>query len=74
MRLIYVNLCVSIEYNGEQTKVCKKLLFFCFDFGNSKIGQTIDGKTEIEEKDDGSSEMLPPAPPIKYSVFNRMLE
>ena len=51
-----MNLCVSIEYDSEQTKVCKK--FFCIDFGNSEIGQKSDGKTEIEEKNDGNSEML----------------
>ena len=37
-----------------------------FNFGNSEIGQKLDGKGEIEEKIDGNSEMLtPPAPPIK---------
>ena len=32
-----------------------KIVIFCIDFGNSEIGQKIDGKTEIEEKNDGNS-------------------
>ena len=53
-----MNLYVSIEYDREQ------IVIFFIDFGNSEIGQKIDGKTEIEEKNDGNSEMItPPAHP-----------
>ena len=39
--------------------------FCCFNFGNSEIGQKLDGKAEIREKIDGSLEMLPPLRPPK---------
>ena len=45
--------------------MANKQEFCCFNFGNSEIGQRLDGKAEIEEKIYGNSEMLPPcAPPI----------
>ena len=56
--------CVSIEFNSKQTRVCQKKIFCCFNFGNSEIGQKVDGKAEIEEKIDGNSELLPPLRPL----------
>ena len=58
--------CVSIESNSKQTRVCQKKTFCCFNFGNSEIGQKLDGKVEIEENIDGNSEMLPPCAPRRF--------
>ena len=49
-----------IESNSKQTRVCEKLSFCCFNIWNSEIGKKLDERAEIEEKNYGNSEMLPP--------------
>ena len=39
------------------------------NFGNSEIGQKLDGKGEIEEKIDGNSEMLTPLRPPLIEIY-----
>ena len=41
--------------------------FFCFNFGNSEIGQQLGRKAEIKEKIEGNLEMLihPPPSPLR---------
>ena len=48
---------------ANKQEFVEKLSFCRFNFGNSEIGQKLDGKAEIEEKIDGNSEMLPPLRP-----------
>ena len=49
---------------ANKQEFVKKKTFCCFNFGNSEIGQKVDGKAEIEEKIDGNSELLPPLRPL----------
>ena len=66
---------------ANKQEFVEKLSFCRFNFGNSEIGQKLDGKAEIEENIDGNSEMLsPPAPPseseinsLKFRLFNMSL-
>ena len=46
---------LSIIVNKQE--FVKKKTFCCFNFGNSEIGQKLDGKAEIEKKIDRNSEM-----------------
>ena len=48
---------------ANKQEFVKKKIFCCFNFGNSEIGQKLEGKAEIEEKIDQNSEMLPLSPP-----------
>ena len=58
---------------ANKQEFVKKKTFCCFNFGNSEIGQKVDGKAEIEEKIEGNLELLPPLrPPLKIiDVFMR---
>ena len=59
---------------ANKQEFVKKKTFCCFNFGNSEIGQKLDGKAEIEEKIDGNSVMLPPcATPCIYIHIYAML-
>ena len=44
----------------SKTRVCQKNKFCCFIFGNSEIGQKLDGKVETEEKIDRKRLETPP--------------
>ena len=54
---------------ANKQEFVKKLSFCRFNFGNSEIGQQLDGKAEIEEKIEGNSEMLPPPAPPPQSLY-----
>ena len=52
---------LSIMANKQE--FVEKLSFCRFNFGNSEIGQKLDGKAEIEGKIYENSEMLTPCAP-----------
>ena len=63
------NCVYRLSLVANKQEFVKKLSFCRFNFGNSEIGQKLDGKVEIEEKIDGNLEMLtPPAPPLFLST------